>query len=241
MATCERGGKGRELEWTLTGAFERAVLSVARRSGVSADGADDVVQEVRLRFFDGRVAGWDGAAPPSADLVASVARNVAREIRRGERSKTRARSIPAGEALRPASSSDPDAATLPGLEHLEAVWPSLRQSLTPRQVEAVELRMAGLGTRKAALRMRVAPATYAGLLTRAIRRVRGEEGASSRARRVRPSDLSSALDRNPRWARALELRLAGLSHADIGARMRLTREAARSLVRRALQAVRTGS
>ncbi len=241
MAAGDRGGSGRVFDWAWTGAFESAVVSMARRAGVSAIGADDVVQEVRLRFLEGRVVAWDGAGPPRPELVASVARNVAREVRRGERSKTRPLPIRAEEDTRSASGRDSGAATLPGLVSLEAAWPRLCRALTPRQIEAVEFRMAGVGTRRAALRMGIAPATYASLLVRAIRRVRGEEGASSRVREVRPADLASALDHNPRWARALELRLAGRSHAEIGVRMRVSREAARALVRRALQAVRTES
>jgi DNA-directed RNA polymerase specialized sigma24 family protein len=104
--------------------------------------------------------------------------------------------------------------------------------LTPAQAEAIRLSAQGVGPRRAAATLGISVAAFQERLFRAIRRLRGEAGRATLRAPVGP-DLPGHLARlHPQWEKALRLQEWGLSYRRIGQALGITKEAARSLLRR---------
>jgi DNA-directed RNA polymerase specialized sigma24 family protein len=212
--------------WAESSEFAAIVRRCVRRVGLPRDCEDDVAQEVRLRFLQQRVRAARGVAEPPLVIVAAVARRVALEIA-GDRRRAR-RLEPEQPAGRPATSSGLAA----DLHQLAEDLARFGDLLTPAQARAVELSAQGVGPRRAAAALGISVAAFQERLMRAIRRLRGEAGRPGQ-RAPAPSDLpGSVAKQHPLWAKALRLHEWGLSHRRIGQALGLTREAARSLLKR---------
>lgn len=212
----------------LLGAWLEGVARLqVRRHHLDPGLADDVAQEVRLRVLQGRVQVVHDV--PAEQLLGGVVRNVAREFLRA-----RGAAPPRGWEGAPARLPADD-------RHGAAeVWASLREricsctsNLTPRQRQAVACRIEGLGTAAAARRLGVRPPTFLQLLARAVRRLRGEAEQPSPTAPCPITGLDEGTGRRKRAADALRMRAHGESYAGIGHRMHCSKQAARSLVRRA--------
>lgn len=212
--------------WAESSDFAAIVRSCARRAGLPPDCDDDVAQEVRLRFLQNRVRAARGVTEPPAALIAAVTRRAAFELARARR---RSEHLEPTEAVAPESSSS--GLTEDG-EQLLRDLARFQDLLTPAQAEAIRLSAQGVGPRRAAATLGISVAAFQERLFRAIRRLRGESGRTALRAAVH-ADLPGDVARlHPEWQKALRLHQWGLSYRRIGQALRISKEAARSLLRR---------
>jgi RNA polymerase sigma-70 factor (ECF subfamily) len=147
------------------------------RHGVNVAGdmetAQDAVQEAFLRFFVARTAGQT-IRSPKAWLFRVLHNQVL------DRKKAASRNEIGLDAVRNAAGSGCDPEVAYG--RAEAWRRTLRTALTPREVECVELRTAGLRYDEIAEALRLRSGTVGALLARAHKKIRAAAAAPDRQR-----------------------------------------------------------
>ena len=166
--------------------------------------------------------GW--IDPPPA-LITAVTRRVAFEVARARR---RTETLWEDEPAAPRSGSGLSA----DLQQLFQDLARFQGLLTRAQAQAVHLSAQGIGPRKGAAALGISVTAFRERLLRAIRRLRGEAGRESTRTAVRTDLPHDVARRHPQWAKALRLHEWGLSYRRIGQALGLSREAARSLLKR---------
>jgi DNA-directed RNA polymerase specialized sigma24 family protein len=157
-------------------------------------------------------------------LITAVTRRVALEVARARR-----RTEPLWED---ASESPRESGLSADVQQLFQDLARFQGLLTRAQAQAVHLSAQGVGPRKGAAMLGISVTAFRERLLRAIRRLRGEAGRESTRTAVRTDLPHDVARRHPQWAKALRLHEWGLSYRRIGQALGLSREAARSLLKR---------
>jgi RNA polymerase sigma factor (sigma-70 family) len=123
----------------------------------------DAVQEAFLRLFVARSAGQD-IRNPKAWLFRVLRNHILDQKKAGSRNEIGLESV----TNRPGPGHDPEAA----YGRVEALRRTLGTTLTPREVECVELRSAGLRYDEIAGALKLHSGTVGALLTRAHKKIR---------------------------------------------------------------------
>jgi RNA polymerase sigma-70 factor (ECF subfamily) len=125
--------------------------------------AQDAVQEAFLRFFIARTAGQE-IRNPKAWLFRVLRNHVLDQKKAGSRNEVSLESL----ANSPGPGRDPEAA----YGRVEALSRTLKMALTPREIECVRLRSAGLRYEEIAGVLKMHSGTVGALLTRAHKKMR---------------------------------------------------------------------
>ena len=147
------------------------LLRHAASAAGNGEAAQDAVQEAFLRFFVARTAGQE-IRNPRAWLFRVLRNHVLDQKKAGSRHEIGLESV----MNSPGPGCDPEAA----YGRVEALRATLRTGLTPREVECVELRSAGLRYDEIAGVLKLQSGTVGALLTRAHKKIRAAAGVSDR-------------------------------------------------------------
>ncbi len=139
------------------------LLRLAVSVSGSTEAAQDAVQEAFLRFFVARTAGQD-IRNPKAWLFRVLRNHLLDQKKAGSHREVGLESL----MNAPGPGRDPEAA----YGRTEALRSALRASLTPREIECVELRNSGLRYDEIATVLKLQSGTVGALLTRAHKKIR---------------------------------------------------------------------